>query len=207
MLSRWIRTWYSALLRPFLSFIARLGITANTLTVASLFVVMIAGILFASGGTILGAWILLVGGFLDGIDGELARITGVKSPFGGFLDSICDHCGDFVIYLGLLLPYLRSHAIIEVILIFVALFASVFGSHVRSRAGMIGIDTKTTGIFTRCERIFMLVTGVLIGKVIIALWALAIFNSFSALQRVIYTMRVFSNNTMPTYSRNSYESK
>lgn len=200
MISRWIRTWYSALLKPFLHFIARLGITADMLTVVSLFVVTTAGILFAFHQTIWGAWILLFGGFLDGIDGELARITGIKSPFGGFLDSICDHCGDFAIYMGLLFLYLQNSATAEIILIFVALFASVFGSHVRSRAGMLGIDTKTIGVFTRCERIFLLVIGILISQVSIALWGLAIFNSFSALQRVIYTIRVSHNNmAMPVY--------
>ena len=200
MISRWIRTWYSALLGPFLHFIARLGITANILTVASLLVVILAGIFFAFNEIILGAWILLFGGFLDGIDGELARVTGIKSPFGAFLDSICDHCGDFAIYLGLLFLYLQGYATAEIILIFVALFASVFGSHVRSRAGMLGIDTKTIGIFTRCERIFLLVIGILVGKVIIALWGLALFNSFSALQRVIFTMRVAHNDkAMPVY--------
>src|SRR5215212_991879 len=200
MISRWIRTWYGALLRTFLHFIARLGVTANMLTVVSLLVVTIAGILFAFHETILGAWILLFGGFLDGIDGELARITGIKSPFGGFLDSICDHCGDFAIYIGLLFLYLQNSATAEIILIFVALFASVFNSHVRSRAGMLGIDTKTIGVFTRCERIFLLVIGILISQVTIALWGLAIFNSFSALKRVIYTIRVSHNNkAMPVY--------
>jgi len=198
MLSRWIRTWYSALLRPLLNFIARLGITANMLTIASLLVAILAGVLFASGKTILGAWVLLLAGFLDGIDGELARLTGIQTRFGGFLDSICDHVGDFAIYLGLLFTYLKSDAIIEVILIFVALFASVFGSHVRSRAGMVGIDTKTIGLFTRCERIFILVIGILIGKVMIALWALAIFSSLSALQRVIYTIRACSKDRSPS---------
>ncbi len=199
MISRWIRTWYGALLQPVLSCLARAGITANHLTVASLFVAIMAGILFAFGKTILGAWILLFGGFLDGIDGALAQITGVKSPFGGFLDSICDHCGDFVVYLGLLFLYLQSNAVLEIILIFVAMFASVFGSHVRSRAGMMGIDTKTVGLFTRAERIFVLMIGILIGKLTIAFWILAILNSFSALQRVIYAIRVFrhNNNAMP----------
>jgi phosphatidylglycerophosphate synthase len=200
MISRWIRTWYSALLGPFLHFIARLGITPNMLTVVSLLVVIVAGILFAFNETFFGAWILLFGGFLDGLDGELARITGVRSPFGAFLDSICDHCGDFAVYLGLLFLYLQSKAPLEIMLIFVAAFASVFGSHVRSRAGMLQIDIKTIGVFTRCERIFTLVIGLLIGQVIIALWVLAIFNSFSALQRLIYSIRIAnSNKAMPVY--------
>jgi CDP-diacylglycerol---glycerol-3-phosphate 3-phosphatidyltransferase len=208
MLSRWIRTWYGAVVRPFLNLLARIGITANMLTVASLLVAVTAGILFAYDRSIPGAWILLFAGFLDGIDGELARIQNIKSPFGGFLDSICDHLGDFAVYMGLLLPSLRRNAWHEVVLIFIAMFASVFGSHVRSRAGMVGIDTKAVGIFTRCERIFILVIGILIGKETLAFWALAVFNSLSALQRTIYTIRASrKNNALLAYSRNSYETK
>ncbi len=191
MIAKWVRTWDSALLEPFLRFLARLGITANMLTIASLLIVVMAGILLAFDKMIWGAWILMLGAFLDGIDGELARVSIAKSSFGGFLDSICDHCGDFAIYLGLLFAYIRNDATLEIILIFVAMFASVFGSHVRSRAGMVAIDTKTIGLFTRFERIFLLFICILIGKVTIALWGLAIFNSFSALQRVIYTIKAY----------------
>ncbi len=188
MLSRWIRTWYSPVLRPLLHLFARLGISPNTLTVANLCLVMIAGIFFAYGKLFWGAWILLLGGFMDSLDGELARITLNKSAFGGFLDSICDHLGDFAIYLGLLWFYLQNNSLIEVILIFVAMFASVFGSHVRSRAGMVGIDTKDIGMFTRCERIFLLFFGILFSQTTLALWILAIMNCFSAVQRVLYTV-------------------
>lgn len=84
----------------------------------------------------------------------------------------------------------------------------MFGSHVRSRAGMVGIDTKSIGIFTRCERIFILVIGILTSKLTLVLWILAIFNSFSALQRVIYTIRgSYKENAMPIQNRDFYESK
>ncbi len=194
MIARWVRTWDGALLEPFLRFIARLGITANILTVASLLIVVTAGILLAFDKMFWGAWILMLGAFLDGIDGGLAQVSNAKSPFGAFLDSICDHCGDFAIYLGLLFAYIRSDATLEIILIFVAMFASVFGSHVRSRAGMAAIDTRTIGLFTRFERIFLLFICILIEKVTIALWGLAIFNSFSALQRVMYTIRAYGKD-------------
>jgi CDP-diacylglycerol--glycerol-3-phosphate 3-phosphatidyltransferase len=208
MLSRWIRTWYGAVLQPFLRLLVRIGITANMLTVASLLVAIAAGILFAYDRSIPGAWILLFAGFLDGIDGEVARLQNTKSPFGGFLDSICDHLGDFAVYTGLLLLALKTNAWHEVVLIFIAMFASVFGSHIRSRAGMVGIDTKAVGIFTRCERIFILVIGILLSKATLAFWALAVFNSLSALQRIIYTIQASRRNkVMPAYSRNSYETK
>ena len=67
--------------------------------------------------------------------------------------------------------------------------ALVFGSHVRSRAGMAGIDTRRIGWFTRFERTLVLVLGLLLNRVSIALWLLAILTNFSALQRVIYTVR------------------
>jgi phosphatidylglycerophosphate synthase len=191
MISRWVRTWYDKLLEPFLQFLMRLGITANMLTIVSLLLVSIAGVLLAFDDLIWGASILMLGAFLDGIDGALARIADNQSPFGGFLDSICDHCGDFAIYLGLLASSIRRSDSAEIVLIFVAMFASVFGSHVRSRAGMVALDTKTVGLFTRFERILLLFFCILLGKVTIALWGLAIFNSFSALQRVIYTVRAF----------------
>jgi len=194
MISNWVRTWYGRVVNPFLNGLAKLGVTANMLTIASMFIIILAGILLALGKPILGACILMFGAFLDGIDGELARVSVVKSSFGAFLDSICDHCGDFAIYLGLLVPYIKSDALVEIILIFVAMFASVFGSHVRSRARMVAIDTKTIGIFTRFERIFLLFICILIGKVTLALWGLAIFNSFSALQRVIFIIQVYRKN-------------
>jgi len=191
MISQWVRTWYGRVLDPFLKFLAQMGLTANMLTLASFVIITIAGVLLAFHKSVLGASVLMFGAFLDGIDGALAQAGGTKSSFGAFLDSICDHCGDFAIYLGLLFPYIQNNSSIEIILIFIAMFASVFGSQVRSRAGMLAIDTKTVGFFTRFERIFLLFLCILIGKVTIALWGLAIFNSFSAFQRVIYTVRAY----------------
>jgi len=201
MISNWVRTWYSKLVDPFLKVLVQVSITANMLTIASMLIIMLAGILLASGKSILGACVLMFGAFLDGIDGELARVSNVKSSFGAFLDSICDHCGDFALYLGLLIPYIQKNAFEEIILIFVAMFGSVFGSHVRSRAGMIAVDIKTIGFFTRFERILLLFICLLIGRVEIALWGLAIFNSFSALQRVMYTIRAYRNQEIHVQSQ------
>ena len=191
MISRWVRTWYAAALNPFLIALARLGISANALTIASLVVVIVAGVLLAFGNMIAAAWVLMLGGLLDGLDGPLARVSGDRSPLGGFLDSVCDHCGDFAIYLGMLFLSIRAGSPAYILLIFIAMFASVFGSHVRSRAGTVNIDTKTIGLFTRFERIFLLFLCLLIGRIGIALWGLAVFNSFSALQRVLYVLQAY----------------
>ncbi len=188
MLARWMRTWDFKVLKPFLTVIARCGIRPNVVTTASLAMAVICGLALSQGRFTLGACMLLLGGLLDAIDGELARLLGRETAFGGFLDSISDHCGDFAVNLGLLWFFLDSRMPTEIVLIFVASFGSIFGSQVRSRAGMVGIDTRDVGIFTRCERIFVLAVGLITGGVTPALWILAVLNNFSALQRFVYVV-------------------
>jgi CDP-diacylglycerol---glycerol-3-phosphate 3-phosphatidyltransferase len=190
MLSRWIRTWYGRLLKPFLLFLASFGITPAMLTIGSLLLMLVSGFVFSQNHLCIGGVFLLLGGLLDGIDGELARMTNHATKFGAFLDSICDHLGDFALNLGLLWLYLGQRASTEVVLIVVALFGSVFGSLVRSRAAMVGIETKDVGLVTRFERILLLLLGVFTGWITIALWILAVLNNLAALQRILYVVRV-----------------
>ncbi len=196
MLGRWIRTWDSEILKPFLMLIARCGVTPNMLTISGLVTVTVSGFIMAQGYTILGGCSLLFGALLDGLDGELARALHCETRFGAFLDSMADHCGDFAIYMGLLWFSLNRNHSADVMLIFVALFGSIFGSHVRSRAAMVGIDTKDVGLFTRCERVLVLVLGLFTDRLTEALWVLAVFNNFSVLQRGIYVVRAENKRTL-----------
>jgi CDP-diacylglycerol---glycerol-3-phosphate 3-phosphatidyltransferase len=188
MLARWLRTWDARILKPFVVLMAQCGVRPNTVTIASLAIVAISGFFVSQGYLAVGACILLTGGLLDAVDGELARFLRTDSPLGGFLDSISDHCGDFSVYLGLLWFSLTRNMTTDVILIFVASFGSLFASQVRSRATMAGIDTKDIGLFTRCERILLLALGLLTDKVTVALWLLATLNNVSAAQRLIYVV-------------------
>jgi CDP-diacylglycerol---glycerol-3-phosphate 3-phosphatidyltransferase len=190
MLSRWIRTWYSRLLQPFLLLLTGFGVTPTLLTISSLLLMLVSGFVLSQNHLIIGGIFLLLGGLLDGIDGPLARVTNRTTKFGAFLDSICDHCGDFALSLGLLWLFLNSKASTEVVLLFVALFGSMLGSLVRSRAGMVGIETKDVGLVTRLERSLLLLIGLFTHHVIIALWILAVVNTMAALQRIIYVVRV-----------------
>lgn len=173
---------------------ARSGIRPNLLTLISLASMVASGFLLARRNWIPGGVVLLFGALLDGIDGELARILNRETPFGGFLDSISDHCGDLAVSLGLLWAFLSENKHGEVVLIFLALFGSMLGSQVRSRAGMVGIDTKTVGLLTRFERITILLLGIAAGQVTAALWVLAVLNNFSTMQRIIHVVRAPSYN-------------
>ncbi len=190
MLSRWVRTWYGRSLKPFLLLLASFGITPTMLTISSLLLMLVSGFVLSQNHLIMGAIFLLLGGLLDGIDGELARVTNHATKFGAFLDSLCDHSGDFALSLGLLWLYLNKRASTEVVLIFVALFGSMFGSLVRSRAAMVGIETRDVGLVTRFERILLLLIGLFTHWITATLWILAVLNNLAAFQRVISVLRV-----------------
>src|SRR4051812_17555681 len=102
MVARWVRRWDSRLLAPAMRALARAGITPNMLTIISLVCMIIAGLVVAQNHLLIAGGALLIGGIADSVDGELARQTGRMTAFGGFLDSICDHCGDFAFSLGLI---------------------------------------------------------------------------------------------------------
>jgi len=151
---------------------------------------LVSGYVLSQNHLIIGGIFLLLGGLLDGIDGELARVTNHATKFGAFLDSICDHSGDFALSLGLLWLYLNKRASTEIVLIFVALFGSMLGSLVRSRAGMVGVETKDVGLVTRFERILLLLIGLFTHWITVALWILAVLNNLAAFQRIIYVLRM-----------------
>lgn len=69
--------------------LARLGITANGVTLAGLAVGLLAAISIAVGFVTLGLVLLLASRFADGLDGAVARAT-KPSDFGGYLDIVCD---------------------------------------------------------------------------------------------------------------------
>ena len=184
MLSRLLRIWSPDLLRPIVRLLMRARITPNQLTLAGLVLAIIAGVLAAIGSLSLAALVLLLSGFLDALDGELARQSDSQTPFGAFLDSISDHYGDFAVYLGIAWQMQRSGEHATVLLTLVAMFGSLVGSQIRSRAGMMGLDTKDVGIFTRAERIIVFVLGLLTGFLMPAIALLAFANNLSALQRL-----------------------
>jgi phosphatidylglycerophosphate synthase len=204
MLSRWARTWDSKLLAPLMHMLARWHVTPNWLTVLSLMVVVASGVLLMLGQRVSAGLVFWLGVVLDGLDGELARAIRDESRAGAFLDSICDHCGDFAVSLGLVVYVFNQGQPFIVLLIFAALFGSMLGSQIRSRAGMLGIDTKDIGFFTRFERALILGGGLLMDQILLAMAALAVLNNFSALQRLYFTwqaLRVREQAANPTTNK------
>lgn len=74
---------------------AKLNISPNTVTITSIYIGVVAGILFYWDNlwiNVIGMLLLIFANSLDSADGQLARLTGNKSLFGRILDGIA---GDF----------------------------------------------------------------------------------------------------------------
>ncbi|MDR3129494.1 MAG: CDP-alcohol phosphatidyltransferase family protein [Tannerellaceae bacterium] len=81
-------------------------VTPNIVTVISIFVGIAGGILFRPVDlclNLLGIACLIVANILDCVDGQLARMTGIKSAFGRILDGLAGDLWFLTIYISLVL--------------------------------------------------------------------------------------------------------
>jgi CDP-diacylglycerol--glycerol-3-phosphate 3-phosphatidyltransferase len=145
---------------------------------------------------VLGWGYLFLGGILitgvalfDAIDGTMARMMGRTSRFGAFLDSTLDRFSEAVIFLGLFIHFIGENQHPELILIYATVVGSLMVSYARARAEGIGVSLKE-GFFTRFERVFLLVIGLLFNKLTVVLWILAIFTNLTAIQRMYLVWRI-----------------
>ena len=91
MLDRHIRPLIDPVLNRLGARIAHHGISANEVTLAGLGFGLAAALMLALGlPGVLALVPLLIGRVLDGLDGAVARASGSKSEFGGYLDLLCD---------------------------------------------------------------------------------------------------------------------
>jgi CDP-diacylglycerol--glycerol-3-phosphate 3-phosphatidyltransferase len=201
MAGRILRRWFSPLLALCARTIIRTHITANQLTLAGLGLCALSGMLLGSGKLASAGVVLLTAGMLDALDGEVARQMARATPFGAFVDSIADHYGDFAIYVALAWHGLQAADPAVVLLTVCAMFGSIVGSQIRSRAGMLGLDTKDVGLFTRAERVIVLTIGLCSGGVALALAVLAVANNVSALQRLGHVVTQRSRFDAPVGER------
>ena len=80
--------------------LARLGVTANLVTLAGIALGIAAGAVLAQGEVGLGLALIITNRLLDGLDGAVARATKL-SDFGGYLDIV----GAFVFYVAVPLGF------------------------------------------------------------------------------------------------------
>ena len=171
--------------------LGRLGITPNMVTLIGLLLTAGVAAVLANGSLFLGGWLLIAAGLFDLFDGALARATNQTSRFGAFFDSIIDRYSEAVIFLGLLIHFQRANgpqALTAISLVYCAILGSVMVSYARARAEGLNFECET-GWLGRPERLTILCLGLIFNWLIVALWVLAIFTNFTAVQRIYHVWK------------------
>jgi phosphatidylglycerophosphate synthase len=103
---RFIKVYLSA---PVSSVLVRIlpDVRPTVLTLLAVCVGICGGIAFGLGIAWVGGVLAAAAQVLDGVDGQVARLTGRESTQGAFLDSVLDRYMDFALIFGMLLHCLR----------------------------------------------------------------------------------------------------
>jgi archaetidylinositol phosphate synthase len=175
-----LKSSVSDLLSPITGYIVRRGIKPNHLTLLGLITGLLAALLIATHNLLLGGIFLLLSGFLDILDGALARNQIMASEFGGFLDSVSDRYVDIAIFIALGLYGVNWFYVV------LALSGAMLVSYTRARAEKI-IDKCDVGIAERGERLIIIFLGIIAGYVEAAVIIVAVLSHLTSVHRVLYT--------------------
>ena len=131
----------------------KIRINPNILTIIGLLVSLISAYMFATGNLLMGGLLIALSGFLDMLDGAVARNNYQTTKFGGLLDSTADRFADAFILIGIIYG-----GYVNWIYGILALHASLTVSYVRARAESKGIKCNV-GIAERAERLVIIMIG------------------------------------------------
>jgi archaetidylinositol phosphate synthase len=191
MVSSHLKKKFQSIVAPKIEILAKMGITPNMLTLSGLVASSLVALMYLNWNR--NPWMpltagifLLISGFLDAIDGILARTTGKASVFGGFIDSVADRYSDAIVLSALTLSgkVFQWYGL-------ATLIGSLMVSYARSRAEGYGVDMAGVGLAERAERMIILALASMASLINpnILNWSLLILMilvHFTVIQRIVH---------------------
>lgn len=146
---------FQGLLRPLVGGMAKIGVTANQVTVGAMLLSMLAGGLIAINPAeqwplLLVPAVLFVRMALNAIDGMLAREFDMQSALGGFLNELGDVVSDIFLYL----PFALLAGVSAPLVILIVLFA-VISEMTGVVAVQVGASRRYDGPMGKSDRAFI----------------------------------------------------
>ena len=166
---------------------ASTGLSPNFWTVVGLGFALLSAIVYGVGiefGLIIGGVLLLVSGFFDMVDGQVARVTGKTSKVGSYLDSMFDKIAETAIFLGILVG---GYA--EPYLVLLAITLSLLVSYARAKSDSLNVKLQGIGIGERAERLLVIAIIGIIGYMEPAVIIVVIIAGITLIQRMIFTAK------------------
>lgn len=152
-----IKDQFKRAFTPVARVIARSKIPPNALTILGPIVATFAAWMYIQQQLALALLLLLLSGFVDALDGAVARATGKTTAFGGVLDSVCDRYSDAIVLIGVILGGWSS-----TFWGILAIVGSLLVSYTRARAEAAGVEQLGVGIAERPERLIILMVVTLL---------------------------------------------
>jgi phosphatidylglycerophosphate synthase len=150
---KWWMEWWVWLWGPVERACLGLGISPNTITVASTFFTAVAATLLGAGYLSLGGWAYLFASSLDIVDGRVARAQGTSSKAGAFLDSTLDRVAELCAFAGLAVYFRHGPALYAAL---AAAGTSLVVSYARARGEALGVAAASrVGGMQRAERVVL----------------------------------------------------
>ncbi|MFX1563683.1 MAG: archaetidylinositol phosphate synthase [Promethearchaeota archaeon] len=146
-----IKDKFKKVFAPIARVFASSKVPPNFITLLGPIVAGVAAFMYFQGELLFAVLLLLLSGFVDALDGAVARVQGKVTPFGGVFDSICDRYSDAIVIFGVILggwcsPFWGI----------LALIGSLLVSYSRARAEAAGVSQLGVGIAERPERLIIL---------------------------------------------------
>jgi len=166
---------------------ASTGLSPNFWTVVGLAFALVSALVYGLGieyGLIIGGVLLLVSGFFDMVDGQVARVTGKTSKKGEYLDSMFDKISETAIFLGILIG-----GYVEPYLVLLAITLSLLVSYARAKSDLINVKLQGVGIGERAERLLVIAIIGIAGFMGIAVLIVVIIAAITLIQRMIVTSK------------------
>jgi len=178
---------------PMARLLAKTRVTPNQMTWAAFGIALLSFVSFIFGQNIVAGLLVQLSSIVDGIDGSLARLKGMTSEFGGFLDSVLDRYADILIVLGLTLWSLSHEVYPWVWLVgFLAIVGTLSVSYTRARIDpkhRLIFDRGLSSIASRDIRLFLIMLGAIIGQAYFCLIVIAILTNLVVFYRLVYSHR------------------
>jgi len=165
-----------------------LGLRPNVITSLSLMVSCLAAAAYSLKFPSIGALGLLGSGFLDMLDGAVARATGSATRFGAVYDHVLDRYAEFAVLLGI-----GVGGFVDWIWVVFALFGMVMASYARAKAESVGgLKRCTVGIAERQEKLILLLVGSILQPLFslalpICVFVVGVLSHVTVIQRLRYT--------------------
>ncbi|QXJ33190.1 Phosphatidylinositol phosphate synthase, Archaetidylinositol phosphate synthase [Saccharolobus shibatae] len=182
MLTR-IRRQIKRIIEPLAKTLAKFGISANFITLLGLIFAIVYYFEIMRTNTALGIVFLVISAIMDGIDGELARISNTASPLGSFLDSTLDRIEDILYISAFIFLGFTSY------LVAIAVGLSLTISYIRAKAESLGLKMEGRGIIERGERIIFVFIILLFYIIVSKQISLYVFYLFLLLTAITVIQR------------------